>query len=70
VNKPLGAWKAGHFIGVIVECRPRVVTVDETMLPWRGERIGASSRDEAFFSLASSYLSVGSSGLAMKGRAR
>jgi hypothetical protein len=68
VNKPPGAWKAGNFIGAIVECRPTIMTVDETMLPG-GEGIGASSRDEAFFSPASSYLSVEPRGLAMKGGA-
>jgi hypothetical protein len=28
----LGTWKARYFVGVIFECRPTAVTVDEIML--------------------------------------
>jgi hypothetical protein len=38
MNKPPGTWKAGHYIEVIVECRPTVVMDDETMLPGRANR--------------------------------
>jgi hypothetical protein len=32
VSRSPGAWKARHFVGVIVEGRPTVVMVDETIL--------------------------------------